>query len=97
MEVALCDLHFLRYENKTLFPEPVPQGGKPQTHAAKARQAAPKAVCFAVLLSTFFVMVFVATALAALVFFLKDKKKNTRAAANTRTKTPAKKRWREAK
>jgi membrane protein insertase Oxa1/YidC/SpoIIIJ len=40
---------------------------------------------------SFFVMVFVATALAAHLFFLKCKKKNKRAAANTHNKNPRQK------
>jgi hypothetical protein len=45
----------------------------------------------------FFVMVFVATALAAHLFFLKCKKKNKRAAADTQNKNPRQKKLPEAK
>jgi hypothetical protein len=42
-------------------------------------------------------MVFVSPHTTALAFFLKDKKKNTRAAANATNKNPCQKKLREAK
>jgi hypothetical protein len=69
---------------KILFPENIP------SPRHEARQAAPKAGCFAVLPSTFFVMVFVADTRQHL-YFLKIQEKNTRATANATNKNPRQK------